>query len=270
MNEAEALTNKRQAILRSVLFWAGFFAFFFLVRFVVGMFGATANAGRWYGAVMMIVVLIVWTRFCLQRERLDIDPGITFSPGSVPRAFLGLIVAAPLCGFSLIGLKWFVPGVEFHFSPDPIGTVLTSAALFLVLAAYEEIGFRGYPLVRLLPGFGIWPTLLLIAPVFVLYHLSMGWPLVQAAIGTGVGSLLFGMAAVAAKRGLAFPIGVHAGWNYTTWCLTSGSGPWRMTFSDSLSHRVQTAGMVLYVSCMLVGTVFLWAWVKRKAALSKS
>jgi membrane protease YdiL (CAAX protease family) len=137
--------------------------------------------------------------------------------------------------------------------------------LFLALAAYEEIGFRGYPLARLLPSFGIWPTLLLIAPMFALYHLAMGWPLVQAAAGTGVGSLLFGMAAVAAKRGLAFPVGVHAGWNFTTWCLSSGSGPWKMTFPSYLSHRVQTVGMIVYVTCMLAGTVILWLWTRRTA-----
>jgi hypothetical protein len=55
----------------------------------------------------------------------------------------------PLCGISLISLKWLVPGVEFRFTRIAIGPVLASVLLFLLLSAYEEIGFRGYPLARL-------------------------------------------------------------------------------------------------------------------------
>lgn len=98
--------------------------------------------------------------------------------------------------------------------------------------------------------------------MFVVYHLSMGWPLVQAAIGTGVGSLLFGMAAIC-KRGLAFPIGVHAAWNFTTWCLMSGNGPWKSTIPPRLVSRAQTVGMAVYVACMLMGTALLWIWNKQ-------
>jgi membrane protease YdiL (CAAX protease family) len=260
--------DRRPAIARSVVFWVGFFAFFFLTRVVVGRIGKSGTSGQWYGAAMMIVLLLIWTRVCVRMENRLVNPGTSLTPGSIPRTLLGLTFAAPLCGISLISLKWLVPGVEFGFKRTDVGPVFTSALLFLALSAYEEIGFRGYPLVRLLPSFGIWPTLLLIAPVFAFYHAAMGWDPVPAAVGTGVGSLLFGMAAIAARRGLAFPIGVHAGWNFTTWCLTGGTGPWKMTIPSNLSHRVQTVGMIMYVVCMLFGTILLWLWTKRRASLS--
>jgi len=263
-----SLSDRRQAIARSVIFWLGFFALFFLTRVVVGMITKNGTSGQWYGAAMMIVLLLLWTGVCVRMEGGLVNPGTSLTQGSIPRTLLGVTFAVPLCSVSLISLKWLVPGVEFDFKRTDVAPLLTSALLFLALSTYEEIGFRGYPLVRLLPSFGVWPTLLLIAPVFALYHVAMGWGLLQAALGTGVGSLLFGMAAIAARRGLAFPIGVHAGWNFTAWCLTSGSGPWKMAFPSYLSHRVQTVGMIMYVGCMLFGTILLWLWTKRKARSS--
>jgi len=267
MNTANSLSGKGEAIGRSAFFWVGFFACFFLTRIVLGMIVGRGSLGQWCGAAMMIVLMIVWTRICLRMDGQFEYSGMRFSRGSVPRTVLGLTFAALLCCISLVSLAWLVPGVGFSFKGIAIGQVLASGVLFLLLASYEEIGFRGYPLARLLPSFGVWPTLLVIALVFALYHLGMGWALVQALVGTGIGSLLFGMAAIAGKRGLALPIGVHAGWNFTTSCLTNGSGPWRMTFPSYLSHRVQTVGMMIYVICMLFGTALLWLWTKRRAAL---
>jgi membrane protease YdiL (CAAX protease family) len=268
MNTANSLSDKRVAIVRSAFFWAGFFAFFFLTRIGVGMTGERGGLDQWYGAAIMTVLMITWTRICLRLDGQFDYPSVRFSRGSLPRTLLGLIFAALLCSVSLVSLAWLVPGVGFGFKGADIGHALAYAVLLLLLASYEEIGFRGYPLARMLPSFGIWTTLFLIAPVFALYHVGMGWALVQALVGTGIGSLLFGMAAIAGKRGLALPIGVHTGWNFTTWCLTSGSGPWKMTFPSYLSHRVQTVGMIMYVICMLFGTALLWFWAKDRGALS--
>jgi hypothetical protein len=134
----------------------------------------------------------------------------------------------------------------------------------VVLAAYEEISFRGYPMRRLLQSFGVWPTLLSVALVFAFYHIFLGWKPLPALIGTGTGSLLFGMAAVAARQGLAVPIGVHAGWNFATWSLgVGGTGIWKMTFPAALTERVQVVGMCVYVMCMLLGMMLLWFWSRR-------
>jgi membrane protease YdiL (CAAX protease family) len=254
--------GKARAIAWSGLFWVGFFILFFLTRTIVGSFGVAQSTAQASGAMLLIVLLLIWTHVCQRLEHTSFMTGTSLSRGSLPRLLLGLLLTMPLCAASLIPLKWLVPGVVVAFTPMSPRAVLDSALLYLLLAGFEEIAFRGYPLARLLPNFGIWPTLFLIAPIFVLYHLAMGWPLLQAAIGTGIGSLLFGMAAIAARQGLAFPIGVHAGWNFATWSLNSGDGPWRMTFPTRLVSRAQTVGMILYVIFMLVGTAMLWTWTK--------
>ena len=261
---------KWNALLQAGLFWVGFFVCLSLMRVLVGFLGlsqAAANdtRGQWCGGILMTLLTLMLTRICLRMERRPvIDPGTRFVGGSIPRAFAGILCVLPLSALSVVSLHWLVPGVRFLPVESSIPRVLSAMALYLVLAAYEEIGFRGYPMRRLLCSFGVWPTLLLIAPVFALYHIALGWSLFPALIGTGAGSLLFGMAAVASRHGLAFPIGVHAGWNFTTWSLgIGGAGIWKMTFPEELTARVQVIGMCAYLTCMLLGTMLLWLWTMR-------
>lgn len=265
-----AAIGKGKAILHSLIFWIGFFAFFFLTRSSAGIFGIDQHGtrGQWFGGILMTCLLLGWTLVCMRFERSGtITTGFLASQGSLLRLLYGLAFALPLCVVSLISLKWLVPGVLFQFRHLEMRSVLAAAILFLLLATFEEIGFRGYPLARLLPDFGIWPTLLITSIMFVLYHLSMGWPLYQAVLGTGVASLLFGMAAIAFRRGLAAPIGVHGGWNFYTWCLASGKGPVQLIIPPGLSHRVQTVGMGMYVFCMLTGILILLFWTKKSTAV---
>jgi uncharacterized protein len=264
-------TARRQAILLAGLFWVGFFVCLLLMRVLVGLLGtgsnrATDSRGQWCGGVLMTVLTLTLTWIFLRVGRNStVNPGTRFVRGSIPRALAGMLFALPLSGLSIISLHWLVPGVHFLRAQMSGTRLLSMIGLYLVLAAYEEIGFRGYPMRQLLRSFGVWPTLLLIAPVFAIYHVVLGWGLLQAIIGTGAGSLLFGMAAVASRHGLASPIGVHAGWNFATWSLgASGAGIWKMTFPGDRMARVQTIGMCVYLACMLIGTMLLWFWSKRK------
>jgi uncharacterized protein len=261
---------RRDAVLRSAVFWVGFFVCLFLMRILIGFLGLSQPAagdtrGQWCGGILMTVLTLALTRIFVRMETGPVvEPGTRLVTGSIPRAFLGLLCVIPLSALSILSLRWLIPGVRFVRAEISILSVVSAIGLYLVLAAYEEIGFRGYPMRRLLRSFGVWPTLLLIAPVFAFYHISLGWGLFPALIGTGAGSLLFGMAAVAARRGLAFPIGVHAGWNFTTWSLGVGNaGIFKMTFPAVLTERVQAIGMCAYLTCMLFGTLLLWFWSKR-------
>jgi uncharacterized protein len=255
--------------LRAAIFWLGFFVCFFLVRMGVGMLGITR--GQWPGSILLTLMLLLWTWVCLRFDRdHPVQVGTLPAPGSIPRALGGMLFAFPLSALSLVSLKWLVPGVHFVRVSATPSSFLAAVILLFLLSACEEIGFRGYPLRRLMPVFGMWPTFLIVALVFAGYHLVMGWGLPQALIGVTAGSVLFSMAAVAARRGLAFPIGVHAGWNLGTWSLNNGSGDgvWQMTFAPDLTQRVQTIGMVSYLVCMLLGIVLLWSWNRRRNGLS--
>jgi uncharacterized protein len=258
------------AILRAAIFWLGFFVCFFLSRMIVGMLGITR--GQWPGSILMTLMLLLWTWVCLRFDRdSPVRVGALPVPGSISRALGGILIAFPLSALSLLSLMWLVPGVHFVRSSATPLSFLAAVILFVLLSAYEEIGFRGYPLRRLMPAFGMWRTFLIVAIVFAGYHLLMGWGLPQALIGTTAGSFLFSMAAVAARRGLAFPIGVHAGWNLATWSLNNGAGEgfWQITFAPDLAHRVQIVGMVSYLVCMLLGIVLLWFWNRRPGPVTQ-
>lgn len=189
----------------------------------------------------MTTLSLALTRVCAQMDKgCVVKTGTTLVSGSVPRAALGLVSVLLLAALSIVSLGWLVPDIRFVRADTSILPVLSAAGLFLVLAAFEEIGFRGYPMRRLLQSFGVWPALLLVAPVFVSYHVFLGWNPLLALIGTGTGSLLFGMAAVAARQGLAFPIGVHAGWNFTSWAL----GLQGRHLEDDISVRSDRASSV--------------------------
>jgi uncharacterized protein len=266
---------RQDAFLRSAAFWLGFFVCLLLMRILIGFLGlgqpkAGDTRSQWYGGILMTFLTLALTQICGRMDRGPVvEPGTRIVRGSIPRAFFGLLCAIPLCALSIVSLQWLVPGVRFERAEISILHIVSAIGLYLVLAAYEEIGFRGYPMRRLLSSFGVLPTLLLVALVFALYHIFLGWGLFPALIGTGAGSLLFGMAAVAARRGLAFPIGVHAGWNFTTWSLGVGNaGIFKMTFPAVLTQRVQTIGMCAYLTCMLFGTTLLWFWSKRGEKVS--
>jgi uncharacterized protein len=263
---------KRDALLRASAFWLGFFVCLFLMRILIGFLGvsqtsASDTRGQWYGGIFMTVLALALTRICLRMENGPaVDPGTRLVSGSIPRALAGLLCVLPLAAASVISLQWLVPGVRFLRAEMSFPRVASAIGLYLVLAACEEIGFRGYPMRRLLRSFGLWPTLAIVAAVFVLYHLSLGWGLLPALLGTGAGSLLFAMAAVAARRGLAFPIGVHAGWNFATWSLgAGGAGIWKMNFPANVTERVQVVGMCAYLACMAFGTTLLWFCSRRGA-----
>jgi membrane protease YdiL (CAAX protease family) len=261
-NHANA--TKWRALLRAGLFGIFFFASLFLVKVTAGLLGLSHSSndarGQWYGGVMMTALMLAITWIFGRTEKMPkVVPGTAFAGGSVMRAVAGVVCVIPLAALSIVSLKWLVPGLHFTRTAIPAPNIISTLALFIVLAAYEEIAFRGYPMRRLLCAFRLWPTLLLVALVFSSYHIVLGWDWSRALIGTSAGSMLFGMAAVASKKGLAFPIGVHAGWNFTTWCLgAGGAGIWKMNFQESLGGRVQLLGMCVYLACMLFGTLLLW------------
>jgi membrane protease YdiL (CAAX protease family) len=85
----------------------------------------------------------------------------------------------------------------------------------------------------------LWMAQMIVAMAFIFYHVALGWPWANAILGTGAGSLLFGMAAIA-SRGLAVPIGLHAAWNFVDWAM-GGKG------SDGLWKPVAKHGSFSFV-----------------------
>lgn len=213
------------------------------------------------GAFALTALFVSWERLGLA------DVGAAINARSVVRLIVGLLV-----GLLLVALwaalseasgtvRWVrAPGVG---SPG----VLTALVSYLALSFREELGFRGYPLRRLDRVFGLWAGQLFVATVFAAEHKLGGSPWSQALLGAGVGSLLFGMVAIA-TRGLAVGIGVHAAWNLGQWALGLKGMPglWHGVVKDALQESARRVGMISYLAVMGTATLAFWLW-HRKSGL---
>jgi len=143
--------------------------------------------------------------------------------------------------------------------------IATSLTIYFLLSCREELAFHGYPLQRLMPAFGLWGAQSIVALVFAVEHVAGGSTWVQALFGASVGSLLFGMAAIA-TRGLAVPIGLHAAWNFGDWMRggKGSSGLWHPVTADVFRDRADLVGIIGYVIVMVSATLAFW-WLYRQA-----
>lgn len=195
-----------------------------------------------------------------------IEVGIIPDTWTVARFAIGfmmglLIVALWWCALALSGDVRWVPAKGS--SALEVWIVLVA---FIVLSCREELAFHGYPLHRLKGPFGIGGALLLVALLFAAEHMAGGWPWSEALLGSGTGSLMFGMAAIA-SRGLALPIGLHAAWNFGHWSIGHKGMPgiWEAVTLEGSEEHAQFVGMAAYLMVMSLGTVILWLWHLRKA-----
>ncbi len=151
------------------------------------------------------------------------------------------------------------------------GIVMAAITLvaYLALASREELAFHGYPLRRLEQSFGIWRAQLIVALVFALEHMVGGWPWTRALFGAGVGSLFFGMAAIA-TRGLAVPVGLHAAWNFGQSIMGLNGEPsiWRVVVDNGQEQRIEHLRTISYLAVMGSATLAFWFW-HRKMHLSE-
>jgi hypothetical protein len=173
---------------------------------------------------------------------------------------LGLaLVAVTTAALGVVG------GVRFQLAGDARlvewGAVLLG---YLLLSSREELAFRGYPLFRLRAVLGDWPALVIVALIFAAEHRLGGWDWGRALYGAGVGSLVFGMAALA-TRGLALPIGIHAAWNFGQWVvgLRGDGAPLKATVLPADQAHFDLVHSVSYVIVMAGAGVGLLVWKRR-------
>ena len=149
------------------------------------------------------------------------------------------------------------PGFSFN-------TIITSFLLYLVLACREEVAFRGYPVFGLNKAAGPWLALTFTGIIFTVEHKAGGMNWLPAIFGAGVGSILFGIAALKTK-GIAFPIGLHSAWNFgqNMFGFKIEPGLLRMTTEKGFENRVEVVGWISYLLVMGLAIIALcYAWRK--------
>jgi hypothetical protein len=195
--------------------------------------------------------------------------------GAAPSAGSGFRFVAGLCaGLVLVVMHLCLLLSTGHVTLQRTHDIdLTSTGLalltYLALSCREELAFHGYALRRLEQPFGLWIAQFIIAIVFGLEHVLGGVSWIHAFSGAAIGSLLFGMAALA-TRGLAVPIGMHAAWNFGQWVLGGKESPglWKQVAKPGFASGVELNVSLSYIVVFLFATLAFWV-LYRKAKRSQ-
>lgn len=217
------------------------------------------------GSVLALVTLGLIALFLRREKHSFADIGLAADAGTVKRLLggtaLGIVIALAMLAI-IVGLTSL--RIEPVASPDYGGALGRSFAVLFVLAYMEEIAFRTFPLVRLQDAWGVRVAILVTAVAFALYH---GPTNPMNLLGPGVWGLLYGLAAVA-SRGIALPLGIHFGANWTQSLFEMktryASGIWHLTPGSTARYAtVEQVGIALQVVLLVAGVVLIERYVRR-------
>jgi hypothetical protein len=223
----------------------------------------------------MIICTGVWFVMRVMAQRLDqrASParwGLGYDRRTLLRFVIGLAIGSIMIGAQLANIALFGDVAIVRNADFTVALLVPLGLSFLAWAAVEEIAFRSYPLFRLNEALGFWTAQLVVAVVFALYHVAGGIPLVQALLGTVIGSLAFGAAALA-SRGLALPIGMHAAWNIGEWLVGSKGerfpSPWSLDISAESARSAELAGAIGYYTLFGMIVLLCWLRIRRRRAI---
>jgi membrane protease YdiL (CAAX protease family) len=210
------------------------------------------------GTFLLTIAFVRWDVLRLE------DVGAAFDRRSPMRFGIGFLLGVLLVAFHVL-IEATVGHIRWARSEGPgSGTIAVTLVTYVLLACREELAFRGYPLRRLYSLIGLWGSQLTVALVFAAEHVAGGSTWMGAIFGAGVGSLLFGMAAIA-TRGLAVPIGLHAAWNFGDW-MHGGKGAgglWHPIVLENYRNRADEAAWAGYLVVMLLATLTFWWTIER-------
>jgi membrane protease YdiL (CAAX protease family) len=252
------------AIVRVVLF---------MLLCGIGVAAAAPLAKRypeWQPELLVGSTTTLWalglTILFVRQEGLGLaDVGAAPDRWTLGRLSLGLLVGMALISSwaALLSIAGHVRWTR-HVNGD-FATAGWAILGFSALACREELAFRGYPLRRLQRTFGLWTAQVLVALAFAAEHRLSGMSWTMSLLGPGVGSFLFGMAAIASD-GLTVPIGVHAAWNIGHWSLglKGAGGLWTAVTPPGQEERSERVAMAAYIFVMALATLAFWLWNRRR------
>jgi membrane protease YdiL (CAAX protease family) len=259
------MTSKLLLFLKVSLFWTAYLAIIFIASRAEA-FMPPAFAKLAWGTTSSVLILIL-TMIFLRRERRELrDVGLGFDSLTPARLAVGLLLAFATYGLILLLVSTLVGPIRLVWAPrlNRAATLLSISTTF-VLVCMEELGMRGYPLRTLVPALGYWPAQFIVAIAFGVCHKLFNYSWLAILLGVIPSALLFGATAIA-SRGLAMPIGVHAGLNLAQWSVGEQGSFWATNVADVARARIVTFSPVIVVSVMVVATILVWLCSRRASA----
>ncbi len=165
----------------------------------------------------VFIMLVTWCCTRLRRQPLS-SVGFVFDRHWAIQSALGAVVGM-VAILAITGLIYAAGGL--HMTLDParsLGALSYAAWVFLFVALFEEVLFRGFVFQRFIEGAGAWTAMIALALVFAIAHWGnpemTGATKIWATIDTGLGAIVLGLGYLR-THSLAFPIGFHFAWNWT-------------------------------------------------------
>ena len=146
--------------------------------------------------------------------------------------------------------------------------------LFLTVAVFEEVAFRGVLFRIVEEGLGSWLALAITAGFFSLLHLLNSNATFSGALGVVLGGVLFG-AAYMLTRGLWLAIGIHWSWNFFLAAVFGAPSSGRSLEDTLVQPTIRgpelwtgggfgpEAGLALHITVAVVSVVMLTLAVRR-------
>ena len=212
-------------------------------------------------AVLTLLLILIFTRW----EKLSLnDVGIIPGRKSIPRFFAGYTIGLVMAvAQALIVLSFGHLQLSLVAKPGIMEIVL-SLLLYLLIACREELVFRSYALRSLNYSIGPALALIIITTIFILEHVVAGMSWKMSIIGSGMGGILFGIAALKTK-GLALPLGLHSAWNFGQWSLGFKNKPgiWKAIVEKGYELKMENIGLCAFIFVMALTIIGISIFYKR-------
>lgn len=257
-------TVKMGIITKALLFWAIF------ELLLIGVRTIPLGIPKWSHGIMVgggfTVVMILVTHLFLKSDKLTMpELGLTLAKGSFKRFLLSLGAGMALFGCFFLVYLWLTPVTVRSVSDlNILDAVLVSFFAILMLAIMEEVIFRGYFLKKLESAVGIRIAIYVTSIAFGIYHGLA----IDSLTGPAVWGLLFGVMAYWFK-GLAVPIGFHAGVNFMQALFSQkerwASGFWTFDVTDEFTlFTVDQVSTGLQVFLLIAGITLVEVFLRKK------
>ncbi|KMQ58883.1 hypothetical protein ACM40_18105 [Chryseobacterium sp. BLS98] len=197
-------------------------------------------------------LFVKWDKIKL--SDIGLKPGIL----TLKRLFSGFIIGLLLAVLQALIVMAFGHLKLIMTSGFNWGTIVFSLFFYLLIAVREELVFRSYLLRTLDHKFKATFALSVMIILFILEHIVSGMSWKMAIVGSGLGGLLFGVAALKTK-GIALPIGLHTAWNFGQWMtgFKNQSGIWNAVVDKGYEIQTENVGLAAFVLLMVSTTYIL-------------
>lgn len=207
----EVNPTKIVSLLKAFSYWIIFLVLFFMTAFQSGaIFSPKVHLFVYALAGAAIAFLLAWIFIRAERKSLA-DYKLVWQRGTLLKFFKGIAIGVASF-FAIVLVLVLFANLEIHRNPEAwtAWTLLFWYLSIIPAALMEEIAFRSYPFLKLNNALGLRVTQLVVAVVFALYHVALGWSIVTAFLGPGIWAFVFGIAAIR-SNGIALPTGIHVG-----------------------------------------------------------